>query len=269
MKDANRLLDDIRIASPCTASWDAMTGTDAVRFCGECKLNVYNLSDMTAAEAAALVEGTEGRLCVRLYKRKDGTVLTRNCPVGLRATIARVSRAAGAALTMILGLFSGIAASASSRFATTPQDRTAASPFPGQENPEPVIMGKIAAPRGQVSVSVTDEMQGSPLSNARVTLTDPRTGDVWEADQSEDGQYQFPYIRPGVFTLTVSADGYESSEPRKVRVRQGQPIHVDVSLGNGHVLMGGIAPQPRSTTEPAPEPFMQVDDEPQQPDQAR
>src|ERR1700733_1488630 len=27
------LLDDLRIASPCSASWDAMTGDDQVRFC--------------------------------------------------------------------------------------------------------------------------------------------------------------------------------------------------------------------------------------------
>jgi hypothetical protein len=241
MKDANRLLDDIRIASPCTASWDAMTGNDTVRFCGECKLNVYNLSDMTAAEAATLVERAEGRLCVRLYKRKDGTVLTRNCPVGLRATLARASRAAGAALAMVLGLFSGVAARASSRFATAPQDRTAARPFPGQESQEPVLMGKIAAPRHWVSISITDQMHHMPVTNARVILSDPRTGDTWEAEQSEDGRYVFSNTRPGVFTLTISADGYESSKPRRVRIRAGQPLNLDLTLVNPHAVMGMVA----------------------------
>src|SRR6516162_5769665 len=76
-------LDDIQIASPCRASWDAMTGDDRARFCGECQKHVYDLSRLTAAEAAALIEAKEGRVCVRLYRRWDGTVLTADCPVGL------------------------------------------------------------------------------------------------------------------------------------------------------------------------------------------
>ena len=30
------LLSAIQIASPCTADWNAMTGDDRARFCGEC-----------------------------------------------------------------------------------------------------------------------------------------------------------------------------------------------------------------------------------------
>ena len=45
MTDPNRLLNDIRIATPCTASWNQMTGTDTVRFGGECKLKGCVISD--------------------------------------------------------------------------------------------------------------------------------------------------------------------------------------------------------------------------------
>jgi len=37
-------LDHVRIAAPCPADWDRMLGNDRVRFCGQCSLNVYNLS---------------------------------------------------------------------------------------------------------------------------------------------------------------------------------------------------------------------------------
>ena len=37
---------------------------------------------MTEEEALKLVEEREGRLCVRFYQRRDGTVLTTDCPVG-------------------------------------------------------------------------------------------------------------------------------------------------------------------------------------------
>jgi hypothetical protein len=79
------LLSEIRVASPCTASWDEMRGDDRTRFCEHCRLNVYNLSEMSHREAEALVREKEGRLCVRFYARRDGTMLTRDCPVGFQA----------------------------------------------------------------------------------------------------------------------------------------------------------------------------------------
>ena len=72
-------LEVIEIASPCTASWDAMHGDDRVRFCDQCKLHVYNLSAMSRRDASELVTSREGRLCVQMYRRADGTVITDDC----------------------------------------------------------------------------------------------------------------------------------------------------------------------------------------------
>src|SRR3954469_22981979 len=83
-------LEMVRVASPCPADWDSMKGDDRVRFCGQCNLNVYNLSGMTRDEAEELVNSAEGRLCVQLLVREDGTVLTQDCPVGLRALRRKV-----------------------------------------------------------------------------------------------------------------------------------------------------------------------------------
>jgi hypothetical protein len=76
------LLRQVRVASPCGAAWDQMEGDERRRFCRQCGLNVYNLSEMSRNEAEELVRSAEGRLCVRFYHRRDGSVLTRNCPVG-------------------------------------------------------------------------------------------------------------------------------------------------------------------------------------------
>jgi TonB family protein len=78
-----------------------MYGDDRVRFCGRCSQNVYNLSSMTREEAQDMIRRTDGQLCVRFYRRRDGTVLTRNCPVGLRAIKARLT---GTAAILIRGL---------------------------------------------------------------------------------------------------------------------------------------------------------------------
>ena len=79
------LLPNIKIASPCHADWGQMTGNERTRFCASCQKNVFNLSAMTARQAADLIREKEGRLCVRYYLRRDGTILTRDCPVGLAA----------------------------------------------------------------------------------------------------------------------------------------------------------------------------------------
>jgi hypothetical protein len=85
-----------------------MFGSDRVRFCGQCSLNVYNLSAMTRDEAESLIARTEGRLCVRFYRRVDGSILTQDCPVGLAAVRARISywtkAAAAAVLTFLAAL---------------------------------------------------------------------------------------------------------------------------------------------------------------------
>jgi len=78
------MLDDVRIAAPCRASWDQMVGDEHVRFCGQCEKNVYNLSSLPREEAEALLVAKEGKMCVRLYRRADGTVLTDDCPVGVK-----------------------------------------------------------------------------------------------------------------------------------------------------------------------------------------
>jgi hypothetical protein len=97
------VLEDIRIASPCHARWDEMSGDEQARFCGGCKKNVYNLSAMTREAAEALVRAREGDLCVRFYRRADGTVLTADCSVGVRRRRVHLVAAAGAVAALAAG----------------------------------------------------------------------------------------------------------------------------------------------------------------------
>jgi hypothetical protein len=103
-------LDHLKIAAPCPADWDRMFSfeDERVRFCPQCNLNVYNLSGMSRQEAEALITKTEGRLCVRFYRRADGSILTRNCPVGFRAIKRRVAWVAQVVLGMALSFVSGL-----------------------------------------------------------------------------------------------------------------------------------------------------------------
>lgn len=101
-------LDHVSIAARCNVDWDSMFGNERVKFCGQCKLNVYNLSEMTKVEAERLIANSEGRLCIRYYRRRDGSILTRNCPIGLRAIKRRVKRVASAIGSAVVTFFAGL-----------------------------------------------------------------------------------------------------------------------------------------------------------------
>jgi hypothetical protein len=101
-------LDGVKVASPCPANWDSMVGNQRTRFCSQCELNVYNLSEMSRREAEAFVSNAEGRVCIRFYRRADGTILTKDCPVGLRAIKRRVSRVGRALVSAMFGFLAGL-----------------------------------------------------------------------------------------------------------------------------------------------------------------
>lgn len=154
-------LDHLTVAAPCSADWDAMIGTDRARFCGQCKLNVYNLSGMTRREAESLIAGAEGRLCVRFYRRADGTILTENCPVGLRALKRRMSRAASATLSAILSFLAGVGlyTALDERAPVTTMGTIAAPTVMGAATlkPPPVIQGEMALPITGQTPRLNDE----------------------------------------------------------------------------------------------------------------
>lgn len=101
-------VDEVRVATPCSARWEDMEGDDKVRFCEACRLPVYNLSAMDVEEAAERICGAQDRLCVRFYRRADGTVLTQECPVGVEnARERRRHVVRGVAATVIAAGFAG------------------------------------------------------------------------------------------------------------------------------------------------------------------
>ncbi|MCC7307877.1 MAG: hypothetical protein IT173_09940 [Acidobacteria bacterium] len=137
-------LDNIRIASPCSANWNEMQGNERRRFCGECKLNVYNLSGMTRYDAENLLRVSEGKLCVRYFQRSDGTVLTADCPVGWAKVKQRLSVCAAAAFSLLLAVLGALAAIPLLGRDVISVRRVVLPLVPRTERP--VLMGNIAAP---------------------------------------------------------------------------------------------------------------------------
>ena len=171
-------LEDVQVASPCSVAWESMHGTERVRYCGECRLSVYNLSAMSRAEAEEFLALSTGRTCVRLYRRADGTVLTEDCPRGLARLGKAARRGAGMVLAKVFALLYVLAwlvglalgekgrSAARRHLAQVEPFRTALSWVPSgtcgtppgpppavtppAPPPAPVIMGKMREPRAGV-----------------------------------------------------------------------------------------------------------------------
>ncbi len=136
MRNGRADLDEVTIASPCRASWEKMVGDEKMRFCHQCQLHVYNLSAMDLEEAADLISRNDDRLCIRFYRRKDGTILTRDCPAGLRAQERKK------------GLFATAIAAAGSTLALLTCFRP--QPHMGDSAPRPVVTEK-ATPKSRLA----------------------------------------------------------------------------------------------------------------------
>ncbi|QQS10288.1 MAG: hypothetical protein IPK69_06615 [Phycisphaerales bacterium] len=110
-------LDQLQITAPCPAQWDDMQGTETRRLCADCNLHVHNPTRMSEVELDAFLTEVSAKLhagervCARLYRRADGTVLEQNCPRGLAAlrqrTWAGVRRVAAVVALAITGVFVG------------------------------------------------------------------------------------------------------------------------------------------------------------------
>jgi hypothetical protein len=139
------MLDNVRVAAPCPERWDEMVGDDYVRYCGRCEKNVYNLSSLTRHEAEALLGAKDGEMCVRLFRRADGTVMTSDCSVGVKRRRRR--RAAVAAVGG--GLMAAAAALGLESRATT-----GVIAAPQRPSTEQWTAGLMAVPQEDVPVTM-------------------------------------------------------------------------------------------------------------------
>jgi hypothetical protein len=99
-KRALPLLDNLRVAAPCDVAWDDMVGNGRVRHCDSCQNQVFNISAMSRADAEVLLRERSENVCVRFYRRFDGTIMTRDCSVGVRLRYG--TRAVMAVLTTVV-----------------------------------------------------------------------------------------------------------------------------------------------------------------------
>lgn len=87
---------------------------------------------------------------------------------------------------------------------------------------------------GAVQGTVKDTA-GASIPGAKVTLSGPGLVRSLEATTNKEGDYLFPKVPSGVYTLTVTQSGFKTVKSEDVNVVLGQAAKVDVSLAAGAV----------------------------------
>lgn len=213
-------IDRLRIATPCSISWEQMRGDDQVRFCDHCQLNVYNISELSKLEAQRLIASTEGRLCARLYRRVDGTILTKDCPVGLRALRLRVSKRVAAVFALVTGLtglgFGQDADSKARKDSCTPQTK---------------ITRKALKPEEATTVSgIVLDVNGAVIPNAKVSLKNASSGETRIISTTSEGCFRFEGLNAGTYSLKIESPGFKTYAYEGLLFEKNQSLNIDTTL---------------------------------------
>ncbi|HEX8198036.1 MAG TPA: carboxypeptidase-like regulatory domain-containing protein [Pyrinomonadaceae bacterium] len=212
--DVNKL----RVAAPCSMSWEAMKGDDRKRLCDSCQLNVFNVAELTEPEVRALVaKSKQERVCVKLYRRADGTVITRDCPVGLRALRRRAAGFAGAALAAILSLFSVSYAQSKKDKEYKPNINTGI--FKGETGfREGILKGTIIDPAGFA------------IPNVKITALNLDTGQKSVSTTNKKGHFQIALLSTGKYDVEIEAISGFSGYQRILSVNKNEAVQINVML---------------------------------------
>lgn len=243
MTKQNFYVNHLRIASPCSVDWDTMSGDERTRHCGLCQLNVYNIAEMTAPEVRALVTKSEGRICARLYKRADGTVITKDCPVGFRAYQKRVSRMAGAALAAILGLFS----------VSYGQQEEEKSIDASKAN---IVRTIRTVNRKNILTGTITDRTGAAAFGVTVTIFQSSDdGEKLRVSPDAQGYYQSPELAAGIYTLEVSDGANRLYQVTGIEINNSEQINLDIRLDIefAYTLSGIVEPMNLPTAYPVSE----------------
>ena len=193
------LIDSIEIKSPCSENWDQMKGSEKVRFCGHCALEVNNISALTRKQALRLVHESKGRICVRYVKNP-----VTNAPV-FADRLYQITRRAGLAAG-VLGATLAVSTLAYGQ-GSGPVSWTQKAEVSQAENAD---KNKSEGGTATVSGTITDP-NGAVVPNAAVTLSKSDKTYKKTIIADENGFYKFENVTAGEYSIQATAVGFMTS----------------------------------------------------------
>lgn len=210
-------LNNLTVPSPCTADWSSMTGTDRVRFCEHCNLQVHNLSQITRTQAQRLISRSNGRLCVRYHLDAEGRPDTLAFSQKLHRIGRRTSQLAAGAFTATLSITSAVAES-SQRYQSENCN------FPNATETDRVW------PLGSGIAGTIKDPNGAVIPGASISVWAERSGVVLYASSDFNGEFRIDNLEAGLYKMKIEATGFRAEEVNGIYVTPSGETRIDRSL---------------------------------------
>ncbi|MGA2271638.1 MAG: carboxypeptidase-like regulatory domain-containing protein, partial [Bryobacteraceae bacterium] len=97
-----------------------------------------------------------------------------------------------------------------------------------------VVTGWSQAVNATLLGTVTDA-SGAVVPNAKVTITEVNTGISRSGQTNESGNYTFPNLPPGQYSVAVEAAGFKKETRRDIALLVNTTQRVDIQLQPGNV----------------------------------
>jgi hypothetical protein len=221
-------------------NWDQMTGDSRARFCSLCSLHVYSIAELTRKQAVALISETEGRICARIYRRSDGTVITKDCPVGLRAIRRRVALVTGAVFATVVTLSSAVLGQKPNK-----------TEDPACQQQVTISKKTSDSDVGAITGTVLDP-QRSMVVGAKITVRNLKSGKSLEVTSNDEGRFRVVAPEAGDYEVIAESPGFLKLEVAQLTIAPKESVNLTVILSY-EVLTGVVDVLPMRQ---APEPPM-------------
>ena len=96
----------------------------------------------------------------------------------------------------------------------------------------PVIWGQ--AVNGTLLGTITDST-GASVDGARIVATATSTGAIHESTTNDSGNYTFPDMQPGTYSITIEAKGFKKATQQSIDLASNSSMRVDMVLQTGDV----------------------------------
>ncbi|MGH9664063.1 MAG: carboxypeptidase-like regulatory domain-containing protein, partial [Bryobacteraceae bacterium] len=84
-------------------------------------------------------------------------------------------------------------------------------------------------------LGTVNDASGAVVVNAKVTITETNTGISRASQTNESGNYTFPDLAPGIYSVTVEQPGFKKATRSNVVVDVNTTARVDLQLQPGNV----------------------------------
>jgi hypothetical protein len=99
------------------------------------------------------------------------------------------------------------------------------------------LLAEATFPQGETTSAIIGQVSdaaGAAVPNATVTVTNRDTGLRRSASTDDSGRFNFPQLKPGIYTVKVEAEGFEPQQNDAVSSALGQKQAIDFRLKIAH-----------------------------------